>query len=78
VPQADARDIAALAKRKAFVVRTGPAQSHRPRASARRARRHVLIAGKGHETYQIVGQLAVHFDDREEAARVLAALEGTP
>ncbi|WP_428262301.1 bifunctional UDP-N-acetylmuramoyl-L-alanyl-D-glutamate--2,6-diaminopimelate ligase MurE/UDP-N-acetylmuramoyl-tripeptide--D-alanyl-D-alanine ligase MurF [Haliangium sp.] len=29
----------------------------------------VLIAGKGHETYQLVGAETLHFDDREEAAR---------
>jgi UDP-N-acetylmuramoyl-L-alanyl-D-glutamate--2,6-diaminopimelate ligase len=29
----------------------------------------VLIAGKGHEDYQIVGGQRKHFDDREEAAR---------
>jgi UDP-N-acetylmuramyl-tripeptide synthetase len=37
----------------------------------------VLIAGKGHETYQVIGNRTIHFDDREEAARVLAELEGT-
>jgi UDP-N-acetylmuramyl tripeptide synthase len=37
----------------------------------------VLIAGKGHETYQIIGRQTLHFDDREEAARVLEELEGS-
>jgi UDP-N-acetylmuramoyl-L-alanyl-D-glutamate--2,6-diaminopimelate ligase len=32
----------------------------------------LLIAGKGHETYQIVGGVTRHFDDREEARRALA------
>ena len=31
----------------------------------------VLIAGKGHEDYQIVGTVKHHFDDREVAAHVL-------
>jgi UDP-N-acetylmuramoyl-L-alanyl-D-glutamate--2,6-diaminopimelate ligase len=31
----------------------------------------VLIAGKGHETYQDFGSHRVHFDDREEARRAL-------
>jgi UDP-N-acetylmuramoyl-L-alanyl-D-glutamate--2,6-diaminopimelate ligase len=31
----------------------------------------ILIAGKGHETYQILGDKTIHFDDREVARRIL-------
>jgi UDP-N-acetylmuramoyl-L-alanyl-D-glutamate--2,6-diaminopimelate ligase len=31
----------------------------------------VLIAGKGHEDYQILGTERIHFDDREVAREVL-------
>ena len=31
----------------------------------------LIIAGKGHETYQIIGKTKHHFDDREEAAKAL-------
>ena len=31
----------------------------------------ILIAGKGHEDYQIVGAETLHFDDREVAAEEL-------
>jgi UDP-N-acetylmuramoyl-L-alanyl-D-glutamate--2,6-diaminopimelate ligase len=34
----------------------------------------VIIAGKGHETYQIVGNDKYHFDDREVALDVIAKL----
>ncbi|MCB2193163.1 MAG: UDP-N-acetylmuramoyl-L-alanyl-D-glutamate--2,6-diaminopimelate ligase [Deltaproteobacteria bacterium] len=36
----------------------------------------VLIAGKGHEDYQIVGRERRHFDDREQAAAALARRGG--
>jgi len=35
----------------------------------------VIIAGKGHETYQIVGSDKFHFDDREIAAEAIEALD---
>ena len=31
----------------------------------------VLIAGKGHETYQVLKDRTIDFDDREVAARIL-------
>lgn len=32
----------------------------------------VVIAGKGHETYQIIGDQTIHFDDREVAREAMA------
>jgi len=34
----------------------------------------VLLAGKGHETYQIIGSERTQFDDREEARSVISAM----
>jgi UDP-N-acetylmuramoyl-L-alanyl-D-glutamate--2,6-diaminopimelate ligase len=34
----------------------------------------VLIAGKGHEDYQILGKTKIHFDDRQVAREAIAAL----
>jgi UDP-N-acetylmuramoyl-L-alanyl-D-glutamate--2,6-diaminopimelate ligase len=40
----------------------------------------ILLAGKGHEDYQILGTQKIHFDDREEAAAAFRAgrAGGTP
>ena len=36
----------------------------------------IVIAGKGHETYQVVGDEVIHFDDREEAELALQKRDG--
>ncbi len=36
----------------------------------------VLIGGKGHEPYQLVGDEVLHFDDRETARKVVSGLAG--
>jgi UDP-N-acetylmuramoyl-L-alanyl-D-glutamate--2,6-diaminopimelate ligase len=38
----------------------------------------IVVAGKGHETYQIVGTASAHFDDREEVRAALAAASAAP
>jgi UDP-N-acetylmuramoyl-L-alanyl-D-glutamate--2,6-diaminopimelate ligase len=35
----------------------------------------ILIAGKGHETYQIIGNINLNFDDREEAREAIRGMK---
>jgi UDP-N-acetylmuramoyl-L-alanyl-D-glutamate--2,6-diaminopimelate ligase len=44
----------------------------RAAVSAAREGDTLVIAGKGHEDYQILGAVKIHFDDREEAAAAFA------
>jgi UDP-N-acetylmuramoyl-L-alanyl-D-glutamate--2,6-diaminopimelate ligase len=56
---------------KGYLVETDRRAAIALAISAARPGDAVLIAGKGHEDYQIVGTEKRHFDDREEARRAL-------
>jgi len=59
--------------RRGYHVEVDRRAAIRAAAAAARPGDVLLIAGKGHEDYQIVGTTRLHFDDREEAAAALAA-----
>jgi UDP-N-acetylmuramyl-tripeptide synthetase len=61
-----------------YVVEPDRRQAIRLGINAARAGDTVLIAGKGHETYQIISGKRISFDDRLEAARVLSAKTSNP
>jgi len=68
------RDLAAGFEQKGFVVEPDRGRAIELGISASRPDDAVLIAGKGHETYQILANTTIDFDDREEARRVLRKL----
>jgi UDP-N-acetylmuramoyl-L-alanyl-D-glutamate--2,6-diaminopimelate ligase len=69
-PELGAEELAAAGARGVHVV-TDRRVAIRRAGAAARAGDVLLIAGKGHEDYQIVGTTRLHFDDREEARAAL-------
>lgn len=67
----------ALAHRRAVQYRLVPDRREAIGDAIREAHRGdmVLIAGKGHEDYQIIGTKKVHFDDREVAREAIRQLQ---
>lgn len=59
---------------KGFVVVESRRDAIRLAVNAARAGDVVVLAGKGHEDYQIIGKVKHHFDDREEAAAAFREL----
>jgi UDP-N-acetylmuramyl-tripeptide synthetase len=59
-------------EQKGFVVEPDREQAIRLAIATSRPDDTVLIAGKGHETYQILGDKTIAFDDRQQAAAALA------
>jgi UDP-N-acetylmuramoyl-L-alanyl-D-glutamate--2,6-diaminopimelate ligase len=66
----------ALRSSRGYAVIADRSQAIAVDISAARAGDTVLIAGKGHEDYQIVGTRKHPFDDRGEAARAIASVGG--
>jgi UDP-N-acetylmuramoyl-L-alanyl-D-glutamate--2,6-diaminopimelate ligase len=55
-----------------FLVEPDRRRAIRTAVAAARPGDTLIIAGKGHEDYQILGTTKIHFDDREEAAAAFA------
>jgi UDP-N-acetylmuramoyl-L-alanyl-D-glutamate--2,6-diaminopimelate ligase/murE/murF fusion protein len=77
--KANSRDYSASALKNGFKEKGYAVETDRQRAiqlgiAVSEAGDTVLIAGKGHETYQILGTSTIAFDDRQEARKALRAV----
>jgi UDP-N-acetylmuramoyl-L-alanyl-D-glutamate--2,6-diaminopimelate ligase/murE/murF fusion protein len=68
------QDLATGFHQKGYVIEPDRSHAIRLAVLASRPGDTVLIAGKGNETYQIVGADTIPFDDREQAREALSAL----
>ena len=73
--QYDPSDLANGFKTRGYVVEPDRRKAIALGLNAARFGDTVLIAGKGHETYQILGETTIPFDDRVEARKVLDRIE---
>ena len=73
--QVNAQQLPAFTAGKAFAAEPDRRRAIEAALRTAHAGDTVLIAGKGHETYQVIGSRTIHFDDREEAAAILETLE---
>ncbi len=74
-PREWSRDEARDSQGRGFVVIPDRREAIRFAVSLLRRGDLLLVAGKGHEDYQIIGREKFHFDDREELRRALERLE---
>ncbi len=77
-PNAIANDIVAGIGRRSYVVELDRRNAIERAIADARAGDVVLVAGKGHEAYQIVGETVLPFDDAATARNALALLGALP
>ena len=70
-PLAIIEDVRAGMKTEKFEVVPDRAEAIRKACAALKDGDWLVIAGKGHEDYQIVGKTKHHFDDREQAVKAM-------
>ncbi|MEW5735499.1 MAG: UDP-N-acetylmuramoyl-L-alanyl-D-glutamate--2,6-diaminopimelate ligase [Thermodesulfobacteriota bacterium] len=74
LPALSAEDLRAAEPAAGFFVEPAREKAIEAAVLASRPGDTLLIAGKGHENYQIIGKAKRHFDDREQAAAALALI----